>query len=109
MIKIVEIEIVDILQILDEARKEQELIRVELHYRDKTEVKEYRFKIGFPNGLESHSVKGWYSTNFKDDGLYLSSKDFATYISNVNSCVGKDITYTVTRRKEQEAGDNGQT
>ena len=83
---------------LNQAASKGEIIRVEQRYFGKTEVKTYRFKTGFPNGFKSHSVTGWYSTDFKHDGLYMSSRDFANYISNVNGGRGGlHITYLVER------------
>ena len=87
-----------ILQALNEARKNEELIRIEQCYLEKTEVKSYRFKTSFPNGLKRHSVAAWFSTDYKKDGLYMSSKELATYIANVNSDRGGEgISYVVTR------------
>ena len=83
---------------LNQAANKGEIIRIEQRYFGKTEVKTYRFKTGFPNGFKSHSVTGWFSTDFKHDGLYMSSSDLANYISTVNGGRGGlHITYLVER------------
>ena len=88
----------DIRNELNQAVQNGESIRIEQRYLGKTEVKTYRFKTGFPHGLKSHSVTAWYSTDFKHDGLYMSSSDLANYISNVNSGRGgRHISYSVDR------------
>lgn len=96
--KISSVTVSDIRDELNLAAKNGELIRVEQQYLGKTESKTYRFKTGFPNGLKSHSVTAWYSTDFKKDRLYMSSSELANYISNVNSGRGsRHITYEIER------------
>lgn len=88
----------DIMNELNEAAVKGESIRIQQQYLGKTEVKTYRFGTKFPNGFKSRSVTGWYSTDFKQDGLYMSSRELANYISAVNSGRGgHHISYLIER------------
>lgn len=88
----------DIMNELNASSVKGESIRIEQQYLGKTEVKTYRFGTKFPNGFRSHSVTGWYSTDFKQDRLYMTSAELAKYISAVNSGRGgRGISYLVER------------
>ena len=88
----------DIQAELNTAAKKGELIKIEQRYLGKAKTKTYRYRTGFPYGLKAHSVTGWFSTDFKYDGLFMSSTDFANYLSTVISGQGGlHISYSVER------------
>lgn len=58
----------------------------------------YEYAAKFPDGFSSGSVTAWYSTNWREDGQYMTTKELATYISNVNSGRGgRNIKYLVRK------------
>ena len=87
----------DILETLSRVRTNKCLVRITQRYPESgVRVQTYQYKTGFPNGPRAKSVTGWYSVNFKEDGLFMSSDALATYISNINrGFCGKGVSWVV--------------
>ena len=87
----------DILEVLSRTRANKCLVRITQRYAGNgLRVQTYQYKTGFPNGPRCKSVTGWYSVNYREDGLFMSSDALTTYISNINrGLCGKGITWLV--------------
>ena len=75
-------------------------IEVTQVYSGKTETTTYEYGTKFPNGLRSRSVTGWYASDWKQSYNYKTNREFANYISNINSGMGgRNIQYEVRKKK----------
>lgn len=90
----------DVATELAEAATLRMKIEVAQTYFGKTETTTYEYGTKFPNGLRSHSVTGWYASDWKQSYNYKTTREFANYISNINSGRGgRNIQYEVRKKK----------
>lgn len=103
MVRIFGDDVRELMGLLNEVRMAKDVVRVrQVCFGEETE-KVYRFKVGFPNGFKGSSVSAWYSVDWRKDRLYMTTREFANYIANVNSGKGgQNIVYQVERLTQEE-------
>lgn len=92
----------EIVRVLLDAKRNKARIQVVENSPEKRERKTYLFKVGFPKGLKAGSVSAWFSTDYRNDKIYMSNSAFADYISAVISGNGGKGKSTVTIIQKEE-------
>ena len=96
-VPLLETDEIEIANILNCIKKSGKSVVIRQFYPGGNSIKAYKYKTGFPHGVRGKSVTGWYSVNFKEDRLWMSSKEMVTYIFNVNNGRGgAGISYNIT-------------
>lgn len=75
----------EVFQILNDAKEAGKGIGIVQSYLGEVEIKTYRFSVRFPEGCVAKAVHAWYSDDWKNDRLDMTTHEMACYICDINS------------------------